>query len=318
MRAAIAAILVLGVSPARAELPGRVIIADGDPELVRAVERVLAPWRFTIVVEPAPVTEREAPARATLRDARFIVWRQRGELVVLDRETGLVERRPARDGSLDAVDAAAAALTVKTMMRLPAPPDEEPAIGTPIVAPAPATPGPELRVQAGLGGRFARGSQDDLGLRTTLAVMVRPWGTRGLRLGVIGELGTAPDVSSGSFEGEWSDWSLAGFASWAVTPGALVVEPFVGAGLARVSLSGVDQTASRDETSSVPLARAGAMVRWQLDWWSLGMMASVDTLLSTPTYTRVNMGMGMGTQELFEGPSVAFGVGVMAAIDLGR
>ena len=203
------------------------------------------------------------------------------------------------------------------MMRLPAPPAEEPVDGTSLAVPAP-VPGPKLRVQAGLVGRLAHGSQDDVGLRTALAVMVRPSGRYGLRLGVIGELGSSADVESGNFRGEWSDWSVAGVASWSVPLGSVVVEPFAGGGIARLSLSGTDSMVSRDEAATVPLVRAGAMLRWQLAWWSVGAMASVDALLSTPAYTRANMGMGVGTQELFEGPSVAVSVGVMAAIDFGR
>ena len=308
----LAAIIVLASGHAVAEDRARVVIADGDPELARAIERALLPWQFEVVIEPIAMTE----TAAATYDARFVVWREGDQLVVFDRQTNLAERREARSGRFDPVEAAAAALTVKTMMRLPPPPAEPPVDEVP-VEPLVDEPGPSVRFQAGVVGRLARGSQTDLGVRTALAIMVRParWG---LRVGVAGELGTAADVSGGAgFKGDWTDWSVAGLASWTFDLDPVALEPFAGAGIARIAFDGSDQQAPRSERATVPLVRAGVMVRWQARMWSVGAMTSVDALLDSPTYMRASPGMG-STQVLFEVPSVAVVVGVVAAIELGR
>ncbi|HSS01186.1 MAG TPA: hypothetical protein VLM79_29210, partial [Kofleriaceae bacterium] len=170
---AIAAVLgwlaVADASPAASQ---RVVLADADPELRHAVEQVLAPWHLAVVIEgPPPTDTAMAEQRADADTARFVVWRDGEQLVVYDRELGSTERRDSRSGVLDAPTAAAAALTIKTMMRLPPPPE------VPARAP-PAEPAPEgrveVRLEAGVATRLASGDAST-SARLAGAVQLRPW-----------------------------------------------------------------------------------------------------------------------------------------------
>jgi hypothetical protein len=298
----------------------RVLIADGDPELARATERSLAPWRLVVVVDPEIPDESQAHARAERADARFIVWRDRDELVVFDRDVGTTERRPGRAGAFDAVSAAAAALTVKTMMRLPPEPgagDATTGVETTVPPPvAPPDDGTEVRVQAGVGGRLARGSQTDVDGRVALAVFLRPSTAYHLRIGLAAELGTRSGVTGSGFHGDWSDAAMVGLIAYSFARGRLELEPMVGGGAARISFDGVEMQTTRRERSLVGVLRGGMTVRWPLGIWSLGAYIAVDANLGTPTYTRVNNGGNANT--IFAVPSFTVGIGMLAAIDFGR
>ena len=133
------------------------IVADGDIQLRAAIADSLKPWLIEVVAAPsAPADIAAAMQQATDAGARYVIWREGAELVVLDREGDRVERREAPAGTLDALAAAAAALSVKTMLRLPALP-----AGTVIEKPKPHVhhdepvdpyDGVELRVNALVGG----------------------------------------------------------------------------------------------------------------------------------------------------------------------
>lgn len=331
------ALLIATAATAAADdaIRSRVLVVDQDPELVRAIERSLAPWRLTVISEPPPPDAALVATRADAADARFVVWREGEQLVVFDRERGTTERRTAHAGAFDPVAAAAAALTVKTMMRLPPDPatgldapseqaSDDPSATTTTTTAITATTtatsaGPTLRLQTQLGGRLARGSQTDVGARVALAVFVRPVRTRGWRLGVAGELGTAPAVEEAGFKGTWSDWSALGVASWTYQPGAVALEPSLGAGVVRSALDGTEMMgAPRTERATLGLVRAGVTVRWSLGAWSVGVYAAFDATLGTPTYIKQNQGMGMGSNTIFEVPSFAGVLGAVAAVDLGR
>jgi hypothetical protein len=120
------------------------------------MEQALAPWHLEVVIESSPPTDTAmAGARAEADTARFVVWRDGMQLVVYDRELEFTERRDSRSGALDPPTAAAAALTIKMMMRLPLPPEADaPALssGTPAVS------GWGLRLEVGLAGRLTYGS----------------------------------------------------------------------------------------------------------------------------------------------------------------
>ena len=88
-------------------------------ELHRALDTELEPWHVTIVTAHAPVDATDAEAIALANDARYIVWRERDDLVVYDRELRLAARRKTRAGAFDKTIAASAAASVKTLMRLP-------------------------------------------------------------------------------------------------------------------------------------------------------------------------------------------------------
>jgi hypothetical protein len=295
---------------AYAESGRRVLLADADPELRRAIETTLAPWKLEVVVDDAvPVDAIAARERADAQTVRFVVWREGTDLVVFDRDRGEAEHREAPVGALDAVSAAAAALTVKTLMRLPPPPDEIVVVSPGVVADR----GPELRIQTGIATRVARGSATDLGGRGRIGVHVRPLGDRGWRFGLVGELGSEADVRKAQYRGTWNDWTLVAVTSWSFDRGPWDLETTVGAGLARGTLIASDAAMTLPvQHETLGVIRAGAAARRYLGRWSGGFALDVDGILGTPTYTRAN------GSELFRPASFAFAFGVFAAADFGR
>jgi hypothetical protein len=296
----------------------RVVLADPDPELARALTTALAPWHLEVVVDAnTPVDENQAQARADTGAARFVVWRKHRDLVVFDRDSGIAEHRDAPDGALDPVSAAAAALTVKTLMRLPPPPDENPAPPPPatanaaVVAPPAPEETPALRVQAGLATRIARGSDTDIGARIAGAVMVRAFAT--VHVGVTGDAGTATDVDRAGFKGTWRDWSLAALGSWTHAFDRWELEPHVAAGFTRATLSGEEMGIARTDRGVVAIARGGVWLRWRYDMWTVGGMLEVERAFGTPTYTRTNTNV-----EIFSAPASSVLLGLVIAADFGR
>ncbi len=313
MRAACLGIAIaIAVFPAGARAApaqARVVLADPDPELLRAVRSALAPWKLEVVVdESPPADELEAETRAGERSARFVVWRRRGALVVFDRDRGSTEERESAAGPLDAVDAAAAALTVKTLMRLPPPPPPEDA--PPDVPGAP--PAPELRGQAAFATRIARGSTTEVGGRFVPAVLVRPLPRFEWRLGLAGDLGSTSTVQRAGFKGTWSDWAVLGLTSWTFHQDRWEIEPQLGAGVTRSSLDGSDMSGGRHESATLGLVRAGVAARRRLGRWTLGGAVGADMILGTPTYTRIG-----SSARIFKVPAFAAAFGVLATADFG-
>ena len=306
MSALIRAALLLCVlfAPARADREARVVVADPDPELARAIQAVLAPWKLEVVVAAEPGD-----------DARFVVWRADGELLVLDRVRGETQRRAAPAGPLDPASAAAAALTVKTLLRLP-PPDAAVPPAAELVAETPAPPpraeGTRLRVELGLGSRLARGDDTIYGARVALATFVQP-ARSPLAIGIAGELGTAHDIKDSGFRGTWRDWSVLALASWTVPFARWELAPFAGAGITRSRVDGEDMMTERHERATLALLRAGAVARVRADWLSVGAALSIDAVPGTPTYTRAGIG-----SQFFAVPPFALSLGVVVAADLGR
>jgi hypothetical protein len=309
-----ALVVLLLAAPALADGTSRVVLADADPELRRALEATLAPWRLEVIVDPqAPVDAPQVHA-----DARFVVWRKNGELVVYDRERGDTQHRRTPDGPLDPASAAAAALTVKTLMRLPAPGTSDetaaaPAETTPSIDGG-ARPAAEasglLRVQGALTSRMARGDDMIYGGRASFAVLVRLRESP-LRFGVAGELGTASDIKGSSFRGTYSDWSVMGIGSWATPLGRWEVEPHVGAGVLRSKLDGEDAMMERHERETLLVMRAGVFARTRIGRISFGGVLALDAVPGTPTYTRAG-----SASQFFEVPPLALSIGVIIASDL--
>ena len=306
----IAIVLLLVATNAFADGTTRVLLADPDPELHRAIKAALAPWKLEVVIDAnAPI---DAPQ--TVADARFVVWRRNGELVVYDRDRAEAQTRDAPDGPLDPASAAAAALTVKTLMRLP-PPDAV-ADATPSDQPseiaAPVTTddsGAELRVQGGLGTRV---NGVGLGARANVAAFLKPGGLP-LRIGIEGEVGSGIDLKEGNFRGTYRDWSVIALASWTLPIGKWEIEPYVGAGVLRTLLDGDEGMMERHERETLPGVRGGAFVRLRAGRLSVGGSASFDATLGTRAYTRTGSG-----SQFFEVPPFALSLGVFAAADLGR
>lgn len=286
----------------------RVVLADPDPELRRAMELALAPYRLEVVIESAaPPDASLAEERAVADTARFVVWRDGGELVVYDREAGTTERRASQAGVLDPPTAAAAALTIKTMMRLPPPPPPDEVAAAPAVG-----PGIELRVQAGIASRIPRGSADaTTTARFGGAVAIRPWPGAGLRIGVAADGGSAMDVDRAAFKGTWSDWAALGFVSWTVVRGMIEIEPLVGFGVRRSTLDGEQMKEPRSETAALATARGGVAARLRYTRLTVGATLAIDAVFGTPTYTKVEQ-----PAEVFQVPGGAVELGGVIAIDL--
>ncbi len=314
---------VLGAARAFAGSPDRVVLADPDPELRHAVESVLAPWRLEVVNEAAPASDASALPRAERADARFVVWREGDQLVVFDRDRSVSERRPARAGALDAVTAAGAALSVKTMMRLPPPPTPPVDSGTTgttgVVSPPPSpasTGGLEIRIEAGIAARVAGGSDAGPGGRALFAVMLRPTTELGLRLGARADLGTETQIDRSGFKGGWSDWAVLAATSWTIVHGPWELEPWLGGGVTRGTLAGTEMSVARTETATSATFRVGAAGRRRFGVFSAGLGVELATTPGAPTYTRATMGMGAPT--VFEASSFSLVIGVTLAADLGR
>ena len=292
--------------------PSRVVLADPDPELRRAIESALAPWKIEVVVESAPpADEAQAHARAEASHAQFVVWRSSADLVVFDRQRDASDRRPSKTGALDPVTAATVALTVKTLLRLP--PLAPVATEVPAEATTTAQPGMRIGVDAGGALRVAHGSETDVGGRASLALWIQPARSLGLRLALAGDVGTTTDVNHASFKGTATDWAVLGRVGWMFESGAWELEPELALGLHRASLSGTEMMATqRDERATLAVVRAAVAARRRLGRWTAGATVGVDTVLGTPTYTR-----SMGA-AIYEVPSFALVAGLVVGTDFGR
>jgi len=314
--ALLAVLVVAGLAPVVLGAPvasQRVVLADPDPELRHAMEQVLAPWHLEVVIEgPAPFDAAMAQQRADADTARFVVWREGEQLVVYDRELGFTERRASGAGPLDPPTAAAAALTLKTMMRLPPPPT------APESAPPPAAAvergrarGIDVRIQAGIAARFARGGDADTTARFGAAVAIRPWPSAGWRFGLAGDRGTSTAISRASFNGTWSEWALVGLVSWSHALGAWEFEPYAGGGIRRSALDGTEMNDPRSEAATLATARGGLWVRWRWSRWTLGAAFAFDRSFGTPTYSK-----NVGAAEIFQVPATALELGSVVAVEL--
>jgi len=317
-RAALLLLILTGLVPAARAAPGarqRVVLADPDPELRHAIEHALAPWHLEVVIEgPAPADAAIARQRADAGTARFVVWRDGGQLVVYDRELETTERRDAPSGRFDPPTAAAAALTIKTMMRLPPPP----AVGAEPVATEPAvraiaapTPGPEVRIQLAVATRITRGDTTQASARLAGAVALRPWGASGWRFGVAVDGGTAPDVDRAGFKGTWNEWGALAVVGWTATRGAWEIEPQVGVGVRRSTLDGREMNTPRRETATLPALRGGLGLRRRAARWTFGAQLAIDASVGTSTYTKAG-----AAAKIFEIPGLAVELGAVLAVDL--
>lgn len=285
----------------------RVVLADPDPELRRAIELALAPYHLEVVIEgPAPADDGMAQQRADADVARFVVWRDGERLVLYDRELGTTERRDTRSGVLDPPTAAAAALTVKTMMRLPPPPAPPEAP----LSPAPA-PSVEFRLQAGLASRIARSTDTAISTRFSGVAAIRPWSTAGWRAGVVADGGAAIDIDRASFKGTFADWAVLGVIGWTYEGGGWELEPHVGFGVRHSMLDGLEMMTSRSETATLATAREGVCARLRWSRLTVGVTVDTDEVFGTPTYTKTN-----SPAEVFQVPGIAVEVGAVVAVDL--
>jgi len=160
--AAVAGVASADAGVARADEPVRLVLVSPPEPLEAAVRAALKPWRVVIIVErpTAPVDAATTNGLVLRHHANAIAWIEKGQLVVVDRD-GEVTRRPAK--KIDDASAAALALTVKTMLRLPANPppplpEEPPPPPTTITVRVPVPvvvrpPPPPWRLELVTGGR---------------------------------------------------------------------------------------------------------------------------------------------------------------------
>lgn len=294
-------------SPAASQ---RVVLADADPELRHAMEQALAPWRLEVVIEgPPPTDTAMAEQRADADTARFVVWRDGEQLVVYDRELGFTERRDSRSGVLDPPTAAAAALTIKTMMRLPAPPEAPPPS-----APPPGEPegidGIEVRLEAGVATRLASGDAS-ASARFGGAAQIRPSAAWGWRIGIAADTGTSTSVDRASFKGTWHEWALLGVISWTYARAGWEIEPHAGAGIRRSTLDGTEMSSPRTESDTLTAACGGLAIRRRVSRWTLGAKLDVDRSFGTPTYSK-----NVGAAQIFQVPGWGVQAGLAVAVDL--
>ncbi|HEV7557643.1 MAG TPA: hypothetical protein VGO00_19395 [Kofleriaceae bacterium] len=296
----LATYVVISIALARlafAEPAPALVLADPDLELRRAVETALRPWHVSIIDDATPPAD--AAERASTANARYIVWRDRAELVVYDSRDGRQLRTPVQAGALDPVSAAAAALTVKTMLRLPSLETVEP----------PSSPSPagfELDAQLGGGGRFAQGTAGWF----SAMIVARPWPALGLGLGVAIDVTSGANVDQASFKGTWDEQAVTALASYRFSIDPIELEPWVGAGAVRSSLSGMEMAMVRDEQEALFAVRGGAWAWWRWDRFRVGGGIAADHVFGTPTYTK----LGQARAVVFEVPSFGVVAGAAASV----
>ncbi|MEP6865860.1 MAG: hypothetical protein ABJE66_34895 [Deltaproteobacteria bacterium] len=318
-------VLVLVLIARVASAGPRAVVADGDIQLRAAIADSLKPWLIDVVAAPnAPADIAAAMKQATDAGARYVIWREGAELVVLDREGDRVERREAPAGALDALAAAAAALSVKTMLRLPALPAatiiEKPHRHVHHDEPVDPNEGVELRVSALIGSRFEYGLDSNVALRLGGSFALRPWRDEGWRFGAIGDGGASATVDQAGFHGRWSNWSVLALASWdAKLDARWEVGPWVAFGFERSAMSGTEtrtmpmpmmMTVPRSEEAFSPALRGGVAARYRFGAWFLGGQLAVEGLVTNTTYTKLD-----SPAQVFEIPRIGAVLSVIVGVD---
>ncbi len=273
------ALWLVGIGGARAEPPPTLVLIGPPTALVDAVTTGLGPWQIRVIVVSAPTPAARAAATydaayvATLRGTTLELFHA-GEPGVLTRDVPT---------TIDDVEAAAIALTVKTWMRLgpppePPPPAQPPPAGPPsapsptVPATPPPPPPPSRRPLAGWGraGIGARGNQGTFGTRERL-VIAAGVATRGFEVGLGVDLGTHIEATRTT---TWSEVLLGAHAGRRilVTP-TWWVRPRLGGGALRGRAEGVNTASGKTVISvsyDVFLDGAGE-VGWTHGPWSAAL-----------------------------------------------
>lgn len=286
----------------------RALVADDDGQLRSAITDALRPWSIEVsVAGAAPTTVDEAIKIADAANAEYVIWREGDQLVVLERHGDRVERRMLSTGTLDAVAAAAAALSVKTMLRLPS---------LTAVAKATRDPTPErglLRSSLFAGSRFEEGLDSNLALRFGATIELQPWRAVPLRLGLMADGGASATVDQAGFHGRWANWSILAHASWDVEAEGWMFSPWLAVGAEHSSLSGTEMMTARSEATFVPALRGGATARYYLAAGFVGGQLAVEGLLMTTTYTKLG-----GSAPIFEIPRIGAVLSLLVGAEFGR
>ena len=283
-------------APAAATAGPRLALVDGAsaPQLHEALQISLAPWSIEVVDWPsghAPVAGQPPPSIdgagiASRANARYVVWIEAGELVVLDAALDRREARPLDAVPQDEADASAVALSVKTALRLP-----------PALAVRAERSRWRVLPSVRLGGRVALDGDGGSGLRAQAALEIQPPGWFGVRLGVVGELGSALTLSRASFKGEWSEWNAQLQITRDFPVKAWTLGVALGVGVSRAVLTGEEMRVSKSESHVGVVGGASASLGRPLGPVVLGLLASLSARGATQ-YVRDN---GMA---LWQEPSV--------------
>jgi hypothetical protein len=290
--------LILAVGSAAAS--PRLALVDGAdaPALHQALQISLAPWSIEVVDWPADPSGADAAAVAERANARYVVWHDGRELVVLDAALAQRDTRPLEAMPQDEATASSVALSIKTMLRLP------PAL------PARAEPARwRWLPSARLGGRVGFGGDGGGGLRAQAALEVQPPGFAGVRLGVVAELGDASEVSRGQFKGEWSEWSAQASVAREIPVRSFVLAVQLAGGVSRAALTGEEMRTSRTEVGTSACGSVSALASRALGPLTLGVLTSL-TVRGASHFARAN-----GT-SLWQEPSTLAAVMAQVALPL--
>jgi hypothetical protein len=306
--AVVVAVMGTAAAPAAAEPVRRIAIVNPTPELMHAAAAALAPWRIEVVDAGAPsIDTPRAIAIAHDRGADRIAWLDAGELVVLDPETGISERRPAPDGAEDPAAAAAVALSIKTVLRLPPPPTTPDPVADPGGAREPrpielAPTAPVITLAPSVAGGIRVPVDGTLGahprIEVGLEAVFGAWPA--LRPAIV--VGYAPsvgDVGRAGLKGAWSDLELGARLAIALPLGArwsLVPGVSIAAHLVHVTGSLPPQEAldARDVGGS---AGAELTLWWGAGRWAFGVGGGAAMWFGFSDYARNNV-------MVFESPRV--------------
>lgn len=241
---AIACLATWAAGVAAAERP-RVALVGENRLLAEALGAALAPWDVDLLTVPdtgGPTAPEQATAMARAWDVQAAVWmiptRHGYTLSMLDARVGeIISRQVLVDGPLDEALAAAAALSVKTLLRFTSlpPPAER-------FEPEPARPAlrrTRLQAEASGGARLPRASWAEIEPRVGVGLSLWPaalGGRAGLALGF--HAATGIPIESTEFSGRYRELSVSTAARLRFERGRAALEPFVGATLHLTTIEG--------------------------------------------------------------------------------
>jgi hypothetical protein len=291
----------------------RVLLLAADPELREATASTLAPWQLDVIPgeQPAPggampgAGERAAAA-AQQQGARAVVWIARDgtgqALWMFDVASGqAVSRRLASPPPFDAPTAAAAALSIKTMLRHSAVAPTAEKFGAAAAAAAPPRPA-RLHLDSSGGWRFRAGSRPEprIGIAALWALPLR------LAAGARVQLGPGLAVDARGFAGHFNDTAAAlTLRSEQPLARAWHAAGWLDATLHFTEIDGVVLPADRraGATRVNPAIGAGAAIGARLP---LGATVELRGELSYQTRRQRYL---VGGEPVLELPSVSTGVG---------
>lgn len=272
-------------------LAARLALVDGAdaPLLQRAIADTLAPWAIEVVDWPSGRPAGDTSPLLVLADevarnanARYVVWREDGQLHVLDAELARRETRPIEAWPEDEASSTALALTVKTLLRLPRPGASRGSWQlVPLV---------QLGYRAALDGDGGSGVRAVTGLEVALPQL------RGVRLGLRAELGPEADVTGPSYKGTWFEWSAQASVSREFAWKEWTVGVWLAGGLTRSTLEGEEMRTPRTDRRTGALASMNASVGRWLGPVEVGLATGV-TVRSAGQYQRAQGGGGTLWQE---------------------